>query len=278
MEKIGIVVCSSISRTKEVKNASNIEYAYLKATLDGKEYTYGDITLRDFFDIVEEKNEAPRTSQPATGELVATYEKMLKKYEDVIVLAPSINLSGTFQNAVLAKSMIADESQSGRIHCIDTQGIAMTETILCEEILRLEDEMPVDKIVEHCVDMASRFCTYGIPGSLKFLKQSGRVNLSQVLIGTLIHLKIVVKVQDNIVDVAHKCRGGKSLLKVIEAEVEDKKPTMAYYTSICEDEKVKKAVLAIFDKHNVKYKVTDEADIVSGTHFGPSSFGFTFIR
>ncbi len=278
MNKLGIIVSSTVSLTDKIKTASFIKPLILSTNFSNREIKSGEVTLAEYFDYVEETKEVPKTSQPATGEIIVLLNEMLAEFESVIVITPSINLSGTNQNVHLAITMLDEEVQN-RVKVIDSHGVGMTETILCEKAIEsLENGLDFEQIYNELDVLSKRFVTYGIPGSLTFLKRSGRVNFSQLIIGKLINLKIIVKVENNEVNIASKGRGYRSVLNKIESELTNYKPKLAYYTSIREEEKLTTAVMELFNKYNVKTIMTDEADIVSGTHFGPNSFGFTLIK
>ncbi len=277
MNKIGIILCTTVSETKKIQEATNIKYLKLKTVFSDCEFVRGEISLTDYFQRLTDMNEVPKTSQPAPGEIIEVYEEMLDIYENVIVLTPSINLSGTYQNCVMSTDML-DKDLRSRIHVIDTQGVAMTETIACEYILSRIDKYEIKELISRTKKLSDRFLTFGAPGTLKFLKMSGRVNMTQAAIGSLINLKVMAQVENNMVTLGHKGRGFKSVLKKIDHEIVKNHVKKAYYTSMQEDDKIKKAVLEIFDKNNVELIITEEADIVSATHFGPNSFGFTLIK
>ncbi len=278
MNNLGIIVCSTISQTPQLIEASNIETLILSTTFSNREIKSREVSLEEYFDYLEEVKEVPKTSQPATGEIVAILEKMIAKYKEVLVITPSINLSGTNQNVHLAISMLP-ESEQHRVKVIDSKGVGMTETIICERANELSKVgQSLENILPELEKLSNNFLTYGIPGSLTFLKRSGRVNLSQLLIGKLVNLKIMVKVEDNEVNVASKGRGYRSIFHKIEEEIKEYKPKKVYYTSIREEAKLTTAIMELFAKYNLDVTVTKEADIVSGTHFGPNSFGFTFIK
>ncbi len=278
MNNLGIIVCSTISQTPQLIEASNIETLILSTTFSNREIKSREVSLEEYFDYLEEVKEVPKTSQPATGEIVAILEKMIAKYKEVLVITPSINLSGTNQNVHLAISMLP-ESEQHRVKVIDSKGVGMTETIICERANELSKVgQSLENILPELEKLSNDFLTYGIPGSLTFLKRSGRVNLSQLLIGKLVNLKIMVKVEDNEVNVASKGRGYRSIFHKIEEEIKEYKPKKVYYTSIREEAKLTTAIMELFAKYNLDVTVTKEADIVSGTHFGPNSFGFTFIK
>ncbi len=276
MEKLGIILCSTISRTKNIEQASNVKKLTLSTTFKSGEIKSGEVSLKEYFDKVSSEKEVPKTSQPSTGEIVETIMEMANKYQNVIIITPNVQLSGTHQNVLLAMDMLEKSAQK-RVKVVDSKCIAMSEAILADEVIKVSDQMEFDQLVKHIESLSLRFHTYAVPGSLKFLQRSGRVNVSKLVIGTLVNLKVMVKANQNSVVLYHKGRGYKSIFKKIEEELIQYEPSKVYFTSILEEQKVHDALMELFKKHNIEIVETKEADIVTATHFGPSSFGFTII-
>lgn len=276
MEKLGIILCSTVSRTEMIDQAPNIKQLTLSTTFKSGEVKSGDISLAQYFEKVTREKEVPKTSQPSTGEIIETINEMAENYQNVLIITPNVQLSGTHQNVLLSVDML-EEDVKQRIRVVDSKCIAMTEAILAEEALKLANEMEFTNLVDHIEALSLRFNTYAVPGSLKFLQRSGRVNMSKLVIGTLVNLKVMVKANERAVVLYHKGRGYKSIFKKIEEELIEYQPKKVYFTSILEEKKVHDALIKLFEKHNIEIIETKEADIVTATHFGPSSFGFTII-
>ncbi len=277
MEKLGIILCSTVSRTELIDQAENVEKITLSTIFKSGEVKSGDLTLKEYFDKVEKEKEVPKTSQPSTGEIVQTINKMANKHQNVLIITPNIQLSGTYQNVLLSLEMLEDDVKQ-RVRVVDSKCIAMSEAILADEVINLSGKMKFSELVDHIENLSLKFNTYAVPGSLKFLQRSGRVNMSKLVIGTLVNLKVMVKANEKSVVLYHKGRGYKSIFKKIEEELIEHKPSKVYFTSILEEKKVHDALIKLFEKHEVKIIETKEADIVTATHFGPSSFGFTIIN
>ncbi len=277
MENLGIILCSTVSKTDSILAASNIEYISLSTNFKEFEIKSGEVTLPEYFAKVEELNEVPKTSQPSTGDIIQTIENAVSKYSHVIIVTIGELLSGTHQNVVLALDSL-DNDIKEKVKIVNSGCIAMSETIIYDELVKKQDEMSFEELVEHLDRFSKELVTYAVPGSMKFLKMSGRVNTSQLVLGTIANIKTLIKANYEDVSLYHKGRGYKSILKKIEEEIELYNPSKAYYTSILEEQKIHDAMMDLFKKHNIEVIETKEADIVAGTHFGPLSYGFTLIK
>lgn len=275
MKKTVICHCSTMSRSVKTDSILDLEVANLKIAIDEQEFKSGEIGLKQMFDLIIEKKAKPITSQPPRAEFEALFKELLEQYDQVICVTPTGSLSGTYNGAVVS----AKEIDPKNILVIDSMAIGMSETIIVEqahELLKTTDNL--DEIKVKLDQIAAGFLTYAVPGSLNYLRYSGRVDLKSVIIGAVLNINILIKVEDGKTFVHSKGRGYKSVLKEIAAEIDKYNVKEVYYSSILESQEKKDAILSLFEKKGLKVTQTHEADIVAGAHFGPDSYGFTFIR
>ena len=275
MNNIAIVYTSTISKTQKICDSKNTFEVKLYGSIGDNTYKSGDITLTDYLDELESKSEFAKTSQPSSVEFIELFTELLKKYEHVICLTPSENLSGTYSNALVSSKKV-DENN---IKVIDTKAIAMSETIAMEKTIDLIDQgKSIEEIVKIVDELTKRLVTYAVPGSLNYLARSGRVNMQAAKLGTLLQVKVLVRVIDGQTGIYHRGRGDKSIAKKLINDIEKFKVTKLYYTSINETPESKNVYLNLFKEKNIEVIETFEADIVPASHFGPQSLGFTIIR
>lgn len=277
MTKIGILTFSTNSLTDQIKQADNIETIPLPCFLDNQTYVTGDILLKDYLDICMKKKNFPKTSQPSTGEIIEKIQSLKNKYDTIFIITPKHDLTGVFNGCSLAIEML--EEKSGII-LIDTFSMAMGECIVVEEILKMQSTHSPEEIEKRIKTLISTFTTYAFPGSLKFLKMSGRVNGTSALVGEMLNLKTAIKVEEHVdkgvVDL--KGRGYKSVFKYLENQITETKATDACITDICCDPKVFEEIKKIIQDCGLTLVETYEADIVPASHFGPQSFGLLLYR
>lgn len=75
---------------------------------DGETFTENDnVPIERFYNKMASSKTFPTTSQPAIGEWIENYEKLRDKgYTDIIVIALSSGISGSYQSATQAGEMV----------------------------------------------------------------------------------------------------------------------------------------------------------------------------
>ncbi len=270
MKKIAIAMFNTASMDDEILKRDNVFVIDLHIFFKEEEFFGNAVDVVRHYD---KTNILPSTSQPSTQEIVDKYEEILKDYDDLIVICPSSNLSGTLNNARLATEVI---ECSGRVHLVHARSVTLTEYACGIRALNLIDEgMDVVDIVNDLNDYAMHFETYIQPGSLEYMKHGGRVNMTQLVIGTLLTLKILVRHVEPVAEPYKKLRGMKSVLKQIDLEL-DKNVEEIYYASMTDkqDDKVYLAFKEMASKYNLEVKHVGLPSNIVICQFGDNTFGF----
>ncbi len=275
MRNIGIITFNSAFKTKKIEDCDFIEIVNLEVEVDGNSFT--NKTIEQMSLEVNKVKKIPKTSQPTSAAFLEAYEKMLKEFKDVIVLTPDKELSGTHQNAVLSVDML--ESGSERIHIVETRSFAFSETFLAETAIDmiLEDKN-IDTVIAKLEEISHKITTYIIPGNFEYLKMSGRVNVTQLLVSKIMSLKLLIKNKDGHNEVYKKARGFKGVLKEVQKEIQNNpNKEMIYYGSLSPiNEEIKAFSLII--KTEAKTISTTDGSIVMAAHFGPGTIGFMIVE
>ncbi len=275
MRNIGIITFNSAFKTKKIEDCDFIEIVNLEVEVDGNSFT--NKTIEQMSLEVNKVKKIPKTSQPTSAAFLEAYEKMLKEFKDVIVLTPDKELSGTHQNAVLSVDML--ESGSERIHIVETRSFAFSETFLAETAIDmiLEDKN-IDSVIAKLEEISHKITTYIIPGNFEYLKMSGRVNVTQLLVSKIMSLKLLIKNKDGHNEVYKKARGFKGVLKEVQKEIQNNpNKEMIYYGSLSPiNEEIKAFSLII--KTEAKTISTTDGSIVMAAHFGPGTIGFMIVE
>ena len=99
--KIAIVTDSNSGITQEQAKELGVYVIPMPFFIDGQQYFEGiNLTQEEFYEKL--KNDADiSTSQPSVGELQDEWDKLLKKYDEIVFIPMSSGLSGTCQTAVM---------------------------------------------------------------------------------------------------------------------------------------------------------------------------------
>jgi DegV family protein with EDD domain len=277
LAKIKIVTDSTTDIPQAVREKYGIEMVPLKVHFD--EETYLDsITIHseEFYNKLSQAESLPTTSQPSPVEFLDTYKKLIEEDPDVCIISIHIAsvLSGTYQSAVLAKSLL--ETQAN-ITIIDSKsasyGIGMLVVAAAEAINQ-------GKSLEACVEevhaLRAQTQLYFLVDTLEFLQKGGRIGKAASVLGSLLNVKPILSIDKNgEVTSVDKVRGQKkALARIIELLKKDFTAdqevnlTVAHSNALSYGEEVGNLL-----KQHFKIKELSFTTIgpVVGTHAGPGT-------
>ena len=171
-----------------------------------------DITLsqEQFYQRLAEDADV-KTTQPAPGDVIELWEKILKDYDQVVYIPMSSGLSSSCETA----QMLAEDYE-GKVFVVNNQRISITQrqSVLdaqamaaagmeAAEIRRVLEETKFDSDIYITVD------------TLKYLKKGGRCTPAAAAIGTVLGLKPVLRIQGEKLDSFAKARGWKVAKKTM---------------------------------------------------------------
>lgn len=206
MRKIAVLVDSTAYMSDELKGNKNLRTVYLSVTTS--EFTkreVADINLEQYKKYLTAENEVfPTTSQPAIGEVVAVMENLKEEgYTDVIAIALSSGISGTFSSYSVASLMVPGIN----VHSFDSEVSCQAETFYVIKALELiEQGSTPENIIEQLKEMKKVSKAYFIVDDLSHLQRGGRLNGAQALIGNLLQVKPILHFDDKVIVPYQKIR------------------------------------------------------------------------
>ncbi|MBC8080014.1 MAG: DegV family protein, partial [Gorillibacterium sp.] len=195
MGTVRIVTDSTADIPEDIRKRLNIEVVPLKVHFGT--YTYIDsVTLgaKQFYDKLMVSTVSSTTSQPSPIDFLDAYKKLqiAEPKTPVVSIHISSALSGTYQSAMLARSMM-DEVLD--ITIIDSKsasyglGIKVVKAAEAaqegrskEEILKLLDEID------------EKFSLYFLVNTLQHLHKGGRIGKAAAIFGSLLNIKPILSI------------------------------------------------------------------------------------
>ena len=229
-----------------------------------------DMSNAEFYERLRASDEFPTTSQPPAGAFVETYEA-LDAYDDILVLAVSSGLSGTYDSALAAAGMVERP-----VEVLDTRSAEMGSGLILREALRCVDEGGDFAEVRRAAEDAIRRCNlYFAVGTLEYLARSGRIGRAQRLVGTALDVRPVLKLEGGEV-VPHKRTRGRR--RQMAAIVEEVKPAAdagkpLYFGHVAAPE----ALSELAEQLGVEEKLVAEIGGVVGSHVGLGAYGVAHL-
>ena len=210
---IKIVTDSTADVPEELMERYDIRTVPINIQFGTETYQEGiEIDRPTFFRKLEEV--MPTSSQPSPGQLVEVYRPLAEDGHSIISIHVTSKHSGTYQSAVLAKSMLPDAD----IEVFDSLSLSIgTGYQVLAAARAAEEGKSMGEIIQALEGIRSGMYLYLTPATLKYLQKSGRVGKLSGALGALLDLKPVIKVEDGVLEAFQNVRTrGKALDCLVE--------------------------------------------------------------
>lgn len=212
MAGIRIVTDSTTDLPKELLERYEIEVIPLSVYVDG--VTYQDnvtITPLDFIDKMRASKELPKTSQPAIGVFVETYDRLGANGDTVISIHMTSGMSGTY-----ATACVAAEMSESAVVVIDSQMISQAlgfQVIEAAEMARSGSS--VDAIVQRMKQVLDRTSLFVVVETLENLVKGGRVGKAVGWLSSILHIKPIAVLEKGVYTPLTKVRTTSQIVRTL---------------------------------------------------------------
>ena len=214
MEKIAIIIDSTSYLDEDVKQQLKIKTVYMNTVVNNVVYReLIDMPMEKFVSYLE-KEPLPTTSQPSIGEVVATLENLKEEgYTDVIAIALSSGISGTFSSYSVADLMV----DGIKVHPFDSEVSCQAEGFYALKAAQLISEGKTsEEIIAELNKMKKVSKAYFVVDDLSHLQRGGRLSGAQALVGNLLQVKPILHFEDKVIVPFQKIRTQKKAIARIQ--------------------------------------------------------------
>lgn len=280
-----LVTDNTADLPKDYLAAHDIKEITLSYVLDGVTYN-GDNLLdaKQFYDLMRQ-GKMPTTSQVNPQEAKNFLTEVVKTEKEVLVIAFSSGLSGSYNNIKLAAQEIQEENPDCKIIVIDSLAASMGEGMMVYKAVQLREkgfsmEETVDWLQAHKFEFVHVFTV----DDLFHLFRGGRVSRATAVIGTLAGIKPMLHVDNegHLINI-DKVRGRKKSLQALVDYMGEKRKNYSDNDDIvmithgdCEEDAEYVANL-IKERFGMKNIVINALGPVIGTHTGPGLVALFFM-
>ena len=224
MSKIAIVTDSNSGITQKEGKELGISVIPMPFYINDELY-FEDITLtqEEFYQKLDEDADI-MTSQPAPGDVLDLWEKLLEDHDEIVHIAMSSGLSSSCATA----AMLADD-YDGKVQVVDNQRISVTQRQSVADAMKLAEEGKSAKEIKDILE-ADKLDSgiFIMVDTLKYLKKGGRVTSAGAAIGTVLGIKPVLQIHGEKLDAFAKTRGvkqaKKKMIAAVRKELEERFP------------------------------------------------------
>ena len=209
------LVCDSLADLpKELIKKYDIEVVPLSILFNGKEYIDGvDITKDEFYKMLRESKDLPKTSQVTYMNFKNTFERLIDEGNDILYIGGSSNISGTYQSAVMAKN-----DTKGNIYTFDSLSASIGITCITLSAARLiKQGKNIEDIILYLEKIRDNTSVFFTVDTLEYLQKGGRISSTKASIGNMLNIKPIISLEEGSIKALSQARGKKQVIsKILE--------------------------------------------------------------
>lgn len=206
--KIGIVTDSTCGLEKDILKKLKVRVVSLYIQKGGEYYKATEIDKKTYYEELENAKILPMTSQPSPQDFYEVFRELSTEYDALIVPVISAKLSGTFDSASIAASML-----DINIRIVDSKLTNYALGFLVMNLKSMIDQgKSLDELVKYAEEFHKNIRLYLSVGSLNYLYKGGRIAKAKTLMGNILNVKPVIAVENGELVPVGSVRGNKRLL------------------------------------------------------------------
>lgn len=281
---ITILADSASDITPQELKSWKVDLVPMSLAFDGKDPFQDDhtIPMAGLWQRME-SGELLTTSQPSLQSFLDVFERAREQGRSVLYISISSNLSGTYQTARAAATMVDYDD----IHIVDGRQAAASaaEKLLVWRACKLRDQgdLSAGEIARELEQLRGRVRLFACIDSLEYLVRGGRLSKLAGNIGSLLNIKPIIAFSpDGHVSVIKKAPGLKraasELCELVRAHLVDTAfPVIPIFAKVDDN------CRSLFDQLGQKVGLTtvtppQEIGATIGCYIGPGGFGLSYVE
>jgi len=201
-----ITIVADTTSCIPVQEARALGIQYLPQIIIIGDDTYRDDTEIDsktFMEKLKTSPVLPKTAAPPPALYTPIFNEYAKPGNTIIVVCPSLDLSGTFRSAEVA----ALDFPEADIRVIDTRTVASgLGSIVKKANEWVHQGLSPDQIVYNIKEMSLRWRVYFVVATLEYLYKGGRIGAAKALFGSILQVKPILTVTNGKIEVVENQR------------------------------------------------------------------------
>jgi DegV family protein with EDD domain len=277
--KTAVITDSTAYIPKDLRDKWNIYMVPLNVIFGTEAYQEEiDLTWKEFYEEVKHK-ELPTTSQPSIGHFVTLFERLAKDYDAVICIHLSSGISGTYQGAVTASTMV----EGIKVFPFDSEMSCMVQGFYALEAAEMASRgESFEVILTRLKELKKTARAYFMVDDLSHLQRGGRLSSAQAFIGSLLQIKPLLYFENRVIVPFEKIRTRKKALKrMVDLLGEDASSGVSFRAVIIHANREEEArawrdeLAALYP--NVDFSIGYFGAVI-GTHLGEGAMGLGWMK
>lgn len=192
-----ILTDSGTDLSAQVAKELDLKVLDLMVIMEGGEPTPNSaVDPKEFYDFLRAKKMAT-TSAINTETFAEAMEEIIKEGKDVIYLGFSSGLSNTFNAGRLAVEELSEKYPDSKLYAVDTLCASRGQGMLVYLAAKKKQAgATIEELRDYVEENKLHLCHWFTVDDLMFLKRGGRVSAATAVMGTMLHIKPVMHVDN----------------------------------------------------------------------------------
>ncbi|MBQ9767261.1 MAG: DegV family protein [Lachnospiraceae bacterium] len=282
-----VIVCGATSDLpQQVITELELEVIPMNVRVGEQDYYYHpnekELSCKEFYEKLR-AGENSVTSQITPLVFKELFGKFLKEGKDILYIAFSSGLSGTYNSARLMAEELLEKYPERKIVCVDSLCASVGEGLLVYLAGKLRKEgKSFDEVAAWTQENCRSVCHWFTVDDLIHLKRGGRLNSLEAVVGTALKIKPVLSVdKEGKLTVVAKVRGTKKGMeylkdRLVNDGIDAKEQTVliGHADALEAAEQLKEQLLS---EGLVKDAIITNVGPIIGTHVGGGMFALVFL-
>jgi DegV family protein with EDD domain len=280
MEKIGLLIDSTTLTRPDILTKPYIKYVDLHVMIDGKDYLESELSTAMIVKKIHETKKLS-TSQPAPGVFLEKLQEFHQEgYTHVLIVTLSAAISGTYQSALIAKSLVDFPLEIVvKSPEVASFGVGLGIPMLGEMI---EAKKSFVKILNRYEALYKDAAVMFTLADLMHLFRGGRLNIVSALLGSILRIKPIVEMINGKLVLVKKERTNLACMNFFMEKLRRYEETYEHvYVDVIhlnKQEWADKLIEEIKTKYpKTKIHMTDYVSPVFFVHLGDQGFGIAIM-
>lgn len=281
-----IVTDGTADLTQEMIEELGIISIPMNFEVEGKAYVHypdaRELSSHEFYEKLRQGGKSV-TSLINTDTFLKVFEPLVKEGKDILYIAFSSALSGTYNSSLIAKEELEEKYGQAKILCFDSKCASVGEGLCVYTAAELKGEgCSIDELFNWLHENILHLCHWFTVDDLFHLKRGGRVSALSAGIGTALNIKPVLHVDDEgrLIPM-EKVRGRKksiqALFEHMEATITNPEEQVIFIGHGDAKEDAEYLAELVKERFAVKDVIINYIGPVVGTHSGPGTIALFFF-
>lgn len=241
---------------------------------------FGEVVYRDqidldsdqFLRLLSKSAELPKTSQPSAGLFEETFARLGADGSAVVSIHISSKLSGTIHSAEIARDALRSRCV---VEVVDSRSASLGLGLIVLSAAQLaNDGADARQIVNHVRRLAPNVHILFFVDTLEYLQRGGRIGRARALLGTLLNIRPILKLEDGEIHPVEKVRTRSKaidrLVEFVELFPELERLAIVHANTPADVETLLHRLEPMYPRERI---TVGQYGPVIGTHAGPGGLG-----